>query len=370
MASEPKPKRILVIDGGGIRGLASLMIIDAIMKEIATKTGQNRRPCEIFDLICGTSVGGLISILLGRLGLDCQRAIDVYKTIVKKLFGEQKDAWNIIAKGQFLDTLEFDKYIAQEVKELAGSPDALMHLAGEGDHVRESTKTFVTVMENAPSYTHIVSSYPRERLSASAQRPWTVTEAIKATTASPIYFSPIRLELETNRMQNFQDAGFGGYNNPISLASSEWQTIWREERVGSVISLGTGLQSYLPNPVPKTRVWGPTPSYVRNLCDQVLQKRLPGTKGYGDVESNLAYAIRQLARIAADSSLSHQSISVSGASFCEHYYRIDEPFGLDQFDLIDVHQEERIKDKFNDWLQTGVIEDIVQSLRAESRPAS
>ena len=117
------------------------MIVDAIMKEIETRTGQVRRPCEVFDLICGTSVGGLVSILLGRLGLDCQRAIDIYKTIVNKLFGEQKDAWNIIAKGEFLDTSEFDKYIAEEVvKVLAGSPDALMNLAGEGDHVHESTK--------------------------------------------------------------------------------------------------------------------------------------------------------------------------------------------------------------------------------------
>lgn len=57
--------------------------------------------------------------------------------------------------------------------------------------------------------------------------------------------------------------------------------------------------------------------------------------------------------------------------FCSEYYcRIDEPFGLEQFDLIDVHQEERIKDKFNDWLQKGVIEDIVKSLRVGSKPAS
>lgn len=74
------------------------MTVDAIIKELETKTGQVRRPCEVFDLICGTSVGGLVSILLGRLGLDCQRAIDIYKTIVNKLFGEQKDAWNILSR--------------------------------------------------------------------------------------------------------------------------------------------------------------------------------------------------------------------------------------------------------------------------------
>lgn len=110
-----------------MRGLASLMIIDAIMIEIKTKTGRVPRPCEVFDLIGGTSVGGLISILLGRLGLDCRTAIDIYKTIVKKLFGEQQDAWNVIQKGEFLDTSEFDEYISQKVMDFTGSPDTLMN---------------------------------------------------------------------------------------------------------------------------------------------------------------------------------------------------------------------------------------------------
>ena len=47
-----------------MRGLAS-------MKELKARTERTLLPCQVFDLICGTSVGGLISILLGRLGLDC-----------------------------------------------------------------------------------------------------------------------------------------------------------------------------------------------------------------------------------------------------------------------------------------------------------
>lgn len=109
-----------------MRGLASLMIIDAIMEEIKTKNSDVLRPCEVFDLIGGTSVGGLISILLGRLGLDCRTAIEIYKTIVNGLFGEQQNAWKVIEKGEFLKTTEFDKYIAQKVKEFVGSSDALM----------------------------------------------------------------------------------------------------------------------------------------------------------------------------------------------------------------------------------------------------
>ena len=106
------PRRILVIDGGGMRGLAPLLVIDAIMKELSTRNGRALLPCQVFDLICGTSVGGLISILIGRLGLDCQTAINIYETAVKKLFGEKGDAWKIIADGHLLDTSDFDAFFA------------------------------------------------------------------------------------------------------------------------------------------------------------------------------------------------------------------------------------------------------------------
>ena len=63
--------RILTIDGGGIRGLSSLYMLDDIMEEIkkAAKETETPRPCDYFDLIGGTSTGGLIAIMLGRLGM-------------------------------------------------------------------------------------------------------------------------------------------------------------------------------------------------------------------------------------------------------------------------------------------------------------
>lgn len=62
--------RILALDGGGIRGLSSLMILRDIMNEIGRETNtENPKPCDYFDLIGGTSTGGLIAIMLGRLGM-------------------------------------------------------------------------------------------------------------------------------------------------------------------------------------------------------------------------------------------------------------------------------------------------------------
>jgi Patatin-like phospholipase len=61
--------RILSLDGGGVRGLSSLVILREIMEEVQrqAKLKETPRPCEYFDLIGGTSTGGLIAIMLGRL---------------------------------------------------------------------------------------------------------------------------------------------------------------------------------------------------------------------------------------------------------------------------------------------------------------
>jgi patatin-like phospholipase/acyl hydrolase len=73
------PLRILSLDGGGVRGISSLYILRAVMDQIARENNTEDpdapelfpRPCEYFDLICGTSTGGLIALMLGRLRMVC-----------------------------------------------------------------------------------------------------------------------------------------------------------------------------------------------------------------------------------------------------------------------------------------------------------
>ncbi|KAK1978528.1 hypothetical protein LZ30DRAFT_728644 [Colletotrichum cereale] len=47
-----------ILDGGGIRGLETLVILGKIMEKAFP--GQDVKPCKVFDMIGGTSTGGYV----------------------------------------------------------------------------------------------------------------------------------------------------------------------------------------------------------------------------------------------------------------------------------------------------------------------
>lgn len=49
---------LLSLDGGGVRGLSTLFILKRIMDQLNNERETTVKPCEIFDLIGGTSTGG------------------------------------------------------------------------------------------------------------------------------------------------------------------------------------------------------------------------------------------------------------------------------------------------------------------------
>ncbi|KAG8902922.1 hypothetical protein FRB99_003948 [Tulasnella sp. 403] len=78
----PRPLRLLSLDGGGVRGIVSLIMLQRIMDRIAPGC----KPCEYFDLIGGTSTGGLIAMMLGRLRMTTAECIVAYKHLAKEVF--------------------------------------------------------------------------------------------------------------------------------------------------------------------------------------------------------------------------------------------------------------------------------------------
>jgi patatin-like phospholipase/acyl hydrolase len=56
----PAELRILSLDGGGVKGLASLLILQRVFRTLQgiERLPEMPRPCDYFDLIGGTSTGG------------------------------------------------------------------------------------------------------------------------------------------------------------------------------------------------------------------------------------------------------------------------------------------------------------------------
>jgi predicted acylesterase/phospholipase RssA len=94
------PLRLLSLDGGGVRGLSSLMVLEDLMESIALEEKRLKKrpvsdntplkPCDYFDLIGGTSTGGIIAVLLGRLQLDCRQCIQIYTKVSQKIFRKDR----------------------------------------------------------------------------------------------------------------------------------------------------------------------------------------------------------------------------------------------------------------------------------------
>ena len=67
--------RILSMDGGGMKSLATVQILKAIEK------GTGKRIHEIFDLICGTSTGGMLAVALGMKLMTLDQCEEIYKNL-------------------------------------------------------------------------------------------------------------------------------------------------------------------------------------------------------------------------------------------------------------------------------------------------
>lgn len=101
---------LLSLDGGGVRGLSSLYILERIMGTINARNEREgkprQKPCEYFDMIGGTSTGGyvqasrvrdikridcadvasLIAIMLGCLEMDVRECIEAYVNLADQVF--------------------------------------------------------------------------------------------------------------------------------------------------------------------------------------------------------------------------------------------------------------------------------------------
>jgi calcium-independent phospholipase A2-gamma len=84
-------KILLSIDGDGIRGLSALLLVESLVNAICVKIGQRLDPHQIFDLTGGSSLGGVIALLVCRLQMQPHRAREAYKKISRQVYFNKRD---------------------------------------------------------------------------------------------------------------------------------------------------------------------------------------------------------------------------------------------------------------------------------------
>ncbi|KAH7335104.1 acyl transferase/acyl hydrolase/lysophospholipase, partial [Pyrenochaeta sp. MPI-SDFR-AT-0127] len=82
-------------DGGGVRGLSELVILQELMSRVNKKRRRHDQlePWQLFDMIGGSSTGGLMAIMLGSLHMSVQECIEAYLDYAKTIFAPKRSKW-------------------------------------------------------------------------------------------------------------------------------------------------------------------------------------------------------------------------------------------------------------------------------------
>ncbi|KAI8227165.1 Vegetative incompatibility protein HET-E-1 [Colletotrichum sp. SAR 10_77] len=91
---ENRPIRLLSLDGGGIRGISSILVLKEVMRQVNVdrKPEDHLQPWQVFDLIGGTSTGGIIALMLGclRIFVATVRADDEELLLLRSYVNKQQ----------------------------------------------------------------------------------------------------------------------------------------------------------------------------------------------------------------------------------------------------------------------------------------
>ncbi|OAQ60207.1 tetratricopeptide repeat domain-containing protein [Pochonia chlamydosporia 170] len=239
-AAESRPLRALSLDGGGVRGLSSLLILRRIMHNVKPSDSlyDIAKPCEYFDMICGTSTGGLIAIMLGRLQMGVQEAIDAYLVLAEKVFRESHPFSRVMGARTLGALLGNARYsgdaltdaIQEIVEGKTDSKDTLLL-----DTREDACRVFVCATRTANTEPALLRSYRSNREEGCHAAIW---EAGRATSAAPTFFPPIKFGKPPAEYVD----GAIGHNNPIRLLMREVESVWGSSaKLACVLSIGTGV---------------------------------------------------------------------------------------------------------------------------------
>ena len=203
----PGPKRILALDGGGVRGALTIAFLERLEVVLEERHGRRVRLCDYFDLIGGTSTGAIIASALA-LGYSAADVRDLYLKLGTRIF--RKPMWRIIGlQAKFDSRLLQDEIDAIIGKRTLDSPDLLTGVAIVTKRMDTGSPW---ILSNNPK-----SKYWEAPADASyiGNRDYPLGNIIRASTAAPHYFDPEPISIIDGAPPGlFVDGGVTPHNNP------------------------------------------------------------------------------------------------------------------------------------------------------------
>ncbi|QEM08544.1 patatin-like phospholipase family protein [Mucilaginibacter rubeus] len=260
-----KKRKMLALDGGGIRGVLTLGILAEIEQQLKTelKKDDSFRLSDYFDYIGGTSTGAIIAAGLS-LGMSVNQLMKFYEDKGEAMF----DKAFLLNKVKYFYN---DGPLLAQLKQTFGSHDIGLE--------NEAFKTLLLVvtMNRSTDSPWPISNNPfakyndRSRPDCNLKIP--LYQLVRASTAAPAYFRPETLQWDPKNPDKtfvFVDGGVTPYNNPAFLlyrmaTQRAYRLNWEtgEDKL-MIVSIGTGA--------------APTEGIYSNLLDTL--KELPGNLMY------------------------------------------------------------------------------------------
>ena len=230
-----RPRRVLSIDGGGIRGIIPAMVVAHIERKLGKPAH------ELFDLLVGTSTGGILALGLSRPGANrpaqfsARRVVKLYEEQGANIF--EYSLWRKLRTvGGILD----EAYSHEVLEDILGKYFAGATLADC------EVPTMVTSYDIQNRRTVFLKSWHGDH------QPLLCRDAARATSAAPTYFEP--KPLDTGDVASALIDGGIFMNSPSVSAYAEARKLFPDDPI-AVLSLGTGELTQ-PIPFEEARTWG------------------------------------------------------------------------------------------------------------------
>jgi patatin-like phospholipase/acyl hydrolase len=235
--------RVLAIDGGGIRGL----IPAVVMAELERRTG--KAISNLFDLIAGTSTGGILACALtrphpadpDRPRFSASELIQLYVEEGPDIFGR-----DLLKRVRSADGLLDERYDDDALRA------ALKRYLGDTPLSQARTDVLVTAYEIEQRFAFLFRS---SRARTDPAYDFSMADVAHATSAAPTYFEPVQVRDRAGSQSYALIDGGVFATNPAMVALAELAHADRSVDLELVLSLGTGEHTR-PISFRDARGWG------------------------------------------------------------------------------------------------------------------